>query len=57
LKLNGTHRPLVYAGDVSILGGSIFAIKKNTEAVVFAGKEIGPEVIAAKTKYMIMSQD
>jgi hypothetical protein len=48
LKLNGTHWPLVYAGDVSIVGGSILAIKKNTEAVIFASKEIGLEVNAVK---------
>jgi hypothetical protein len=55
LKLNVTHWPLVYAGDVSIVGGIILAIKKNTEAVVFASKETGLEVNAAKTKYMVMS--
>jgi hypothetical protein len=32
LKLNGTHRILVYAGDVYILGGSVHTIKKNTAA-------------------------
>jgi hypothetical protein len=40
-----------------ILGGSIHAIKKNTEALVVASKEIGLEVNAEKTKYMIMSRD
>ena len=54
LKSNGTHWSLVYAGDVSVLGGSIVAINKNTEAVVFASKEIGLEVNAAKTKYMVV---
>jgi hypothetical protein len=29
LKLNGTHQLLVYADDVSILGGSIHSIKKT----------------------------
>jgi len=53
LKLNGACWSLVYAGDVSILAGSIVALKRNTEAVVFAGKEIGLEVNAAKTKYMV----
>ena len=58
LKLNGTHWPQVYAGDVSILGGSILAIKKNTEAILFASKEVGLEVNAAKTKYtVVMSRD
>jgi hypothetical protein len=57
LKLNGTHQLLVYADDVNILGGSIHAIKKNTEAFVVASKEIDLEVNAEKTKYMVMSRD
>jgi hypothetical protein len=40
LKLKGTHQLLVYADDVSIMGGSIHTIKKNTEALVVASKEI-----------------
>jgi len=57
LKLNGTHHLLVYADDVNILGGSVHTIKKNAEALVVASKEIGLEVNADKTKYMVMSQD
>jgi hypothetical protein len=38
------------------LGGSVRPIK-NTEASAVAGKEIGLEVIADKTEYMVMSQD
>jgi hypothetical protein len=56
LKLNGTHQLLVYA-DINVLGGSILTITKNTEALVIACKEIGLEVIAEKTKYMVMSRD
>ena len=33
------------------------AIKENMEAVVVASKEIGLEVNANKTKYMVMSRD
>jgi hypothetical protein len=44
LKLNGTHQLLLYADDVSILGESVHAIKKNTEALAVASKEIGLEV-------------
>jgi hypothetical protein len=38
LKLNGTHQLLVCADDVNILGRSVYAIKKNTEALVVACK-------------------
>jgi hypothetical protein len=55
LKLIGTHQLLIYAVDVNILGGSIHATGKNTEALVVACKEIGLEVYAGNTKYMIMS--
>jgi hypothetical protein len=41
----------------SIVGGSIHSIKENTEALVVASKETGPEVNADKTKYMVMSRD
>jgi hypothetical protein len=55
--LHGTHRLLVSADDVNILGGSVHAIKKNTEALTVASKEIGLEVNAEKTKYMVKSRD
>jgi hypothetical protein len=57
LKLNGTYQLLVYADYVNILGGSVHAIKKHIEALVVASKEIGLEVNAEKTKYMVMSRD
>jgi hypothetical protein len=47
---------LVYADD-NILGGSERTIKENAEALLVASKEIGLEVNADKTKYMLMSQD
>jgi hypothetical protein len=57
LKLNGTHQLLVYADDVSMLGGSLHTIKENTEALLVASKEIGLEVNADKSKYLVTSQD
>jgi hypothetical protein len=36
------------------LGGSAHTVKENAEALVFATKEIGLEVNADKTKYMIV---
>ena len=57
MKLNCTHHLIGYADDVNILGGSILNIKKNAEALVVASKEVGLEVHAEKTKYMVVSQD
>ena len=39
------------------MGGSVRTVKENAEALVVATKEIGLEVNADKTKYMVMSQD
>jgi hypothetical protein len=55
LKLNGTHQLLAYADDINTLGGSVRTVKKNAEALVAAVKEIGLEINANKTKYMVMS--
>ena len=57
LKLNGTHQLLAYADYVNILGGSVYTVKKNSEASVAATKEIGLEVNSHKTKYMTVSRD
>jgi hypothetical protein len=57
LKLNGTHQLLAYADDVNVLGGRVHTVKENAEALEFATKEIGLEVNADKTKYMVMSRD
>jgi len=56
LQLNGTHQLLVYADDVNMLDGSVHTIKKIKESLLVGSKEIGLEVNADKTKYMVMSQ-
>jgi len=48
---------LVYEDDVNILGGSVHNIKENAEVLEVDSKEIGLEVNADKTKYMVMSRD
>jgi hypothetical protein len=57
MKLNGAYQLLDYIDNVVILGGSVYTIKKNTEALLFASNEIGLEVNADTTKYMVTSQD
>ena len=57
MKLNGTYQLLAYVDDVNTLGGSIQFLKENAETLVAATREIGQEVSAYKTKYMVMSGD
>ena len=39
------------------MAGSVHTLKENAEALVVAAKEIGLEVNADKTKYIVMSRD
>ena len=56
LKLNVTNQLLVYV-DINVLGGNVRTVKKTTEALVVVSKEVGLEVNAEKTMYMVMSRD
>jgi hypothetical protein len=56
LKLNGTHHLLIYAEDVNILGGSIYTIRKNRQALVIISKEIGLEMLRKLNRYVSRSE-
>jgi hypothetical protein len=55
LKLNGIHQLLAYADDVNLLGYNMYTVKKNTETLIDASKQVGLEINAEKTKYMLLS--
>jgi hypothetical protein len=55
LKLNGTHQLLAYADDMTLLGDNLETIKKNTETLIDASKDVGLEINVEKTKYMLLS--
>jgi hypothetical protein len=56
LTLNGIHQLLSYADDVNLLGDKIDTIKKNTETLIDASKEVGLEINVEKTEYMLLSR-
>jgi hypothetical protein len=56
LKLNETHQLLVHADRVNLLGDNLGTIKKNTETLSDASKEVGLEINADQTKCMLLSR-
>jgi hypothetical protein len=57
LKLNGAHQLLVYADVVNILNCNVHTVQNSTELLVVTEQEIGLEVNAETTKYMVMFRD
>jgi hypothetical protein len=56
-KLNGTYQLVVCVDVIVILAGSVHTIKKNIKFLVFASKQIGLEINADTSKYIVLSQD
>jgi hypothetical protein len=44
LKLNGSHQLLEYTDDVNLLGYNVDTIKKTTETLIDANKEVSLEI-------------
>jgi hypothetical protein len=55
LELNAIHQLSVYADDINLLCNSINTIKENIETLLEASRDVGLEINAEKTNYMIMS--
>jgi hypothetical protein len=47
---------LVYADDANLLGDKTDTIKKNTQTLTDASKEVGLKVNTEKTKYTLLSR-
>jgi hypothetical protein len=57
LKLNGTCQLLAKADDMNLLKDNIGTIKKSTETLINSSKEVGLDINAEKTKYMLLSHN
>jgi hypothetical protein len=48
---------LVYGDDIIIIAGSVHTRQEHAETSVQAGRDIGLDINAEKTKYLVMSRD
>jgi hypothetical protein len=55
LQLNETYQLLVCADDMNLLDDNIDIIKKSIVSLIDVNKEVGLEVNAEKTKYILLS--
>jgi hypothetical protein len=47
------HRLLIYADDINLLGDNINTIKEYTETLLASSRDVGLEINAEKTQYMM----
>jgi hypothetical protein len=50
IGVNGTHKLLIYADDVNLLGKNMNMRRKNRGALLASSKEVGLKVNAEKAK-------
>jgi hypothetical protein len=56
LKFKGTHQLLAYADDVNLLRYNTDTVKRNTETLIDASKEVCLEINLEKSKYILLSR-
>jgi hypothetical protein len=56
LRMNAAHQRLSHAEDVNVVRENINTTKKNTEAILNAGKETSLEVNLDRPTYMLVSR-
>jgi hypothetical protein len=54
VQLKRSHQLQVYADNDNLQGKNIHTVRKNTETLLFACKEVSLEVNAEKAEYMII---
>jgi hypothetical protein len=55
LKLNATHQLLAYADDVNVMEDNIDTMRKNSELLIYASREVPLDINIERTKYVLLS--